>query len=69
MASWHQSKNPAALASLWTPEPGKFKCISDKAGQPASCMTFNNRPDAERYCQNTGDVLIAPLLDEAPAQA
>ena len=60
MATWHQQKNRAALTSLWTPEPGKFKCITDKPGQTAGAMVFATLADAQRYCANTGATLIPP---------
>lgn len=65
MSTWHQNQNPAALMKLWQREPGKWKCISDRPGQPASCMSFDNEADAVRYCANTGDVLIAPPKEPA----
>jgi len=60
MASWHQLKNQSALVALWTPPPTSWKCVADTPGEPASCMTFDNEADAKRYCEKTGDVLIAP---------
>lgn len=60
MATWHQNRNQDAIAALWRPEPGKFKCITDKHGQPASCMVFDNLEAAQRYCEKTGDTLICP---------
>lgn len=61
MATWHQSKNPTAIKSLWTPEPGKWKCIDDKPNQMASSITFATKEEAERYCANTGSIMIPPV--------
>lgn len=60
MATYHQERNAAGLRALWTPEPGRWKCISDKRGRMASCMSFDNEKDALAYCANTGDVLLPP---------
>lgn len=60
MATWHQNQNKSAIAMAWAPEPGKYKCVSDKPGRMASVMVFDNLADAEKYCANTGDVLIMP---------
>ena len=66
MATWHQQQNRSALQQLHTPERGKWKCVSDKPGQQASCMTYDNEADALAYCQRTGDHLIAPPREENP---
>lgn len=66
MATWHQQQNPTALQQLHTPEPGKWKCVSDKPNQPASCMSFDNEPDAKAYCERSGDRLIPPPTQENP---
>lgn len=60
MATWHQQQNPAALRALWTPEPGKWKCVCDRPGQMAGCVTFDNRQKALDYCDNTGAILVPP---------
>lgn len=65
MSTWHQDRNPGALQALWTPEPGKYKCVSDRPGQAASCMSFDNQADAEAYCEKTGDILISPPQTKA----
>ena len=59
MSTWHQQQNPTALAALWAPTD-KWKCVSDKPGLPAGCMSFDDEADARRYCARTGDVLIPP---------
>lgn len=64
MATWHQQQNPQALQTLHSAEPGKWKCVSDRNGQPASCMVFDNAGDAQRYCDRTGDRLVAPPTTE-----
>lgn len=60
MSTWHQNRNPAALTALWLPHPTKWKCISDKPGQMASSMMFDNEVEARTYANRTGDVLIPP---------
>lgn len=65
MSTWHQNRNPIALAALWRPLPDQYKCVSDRPGQPASCMIFADRVAAERYAERTGDVLIPPSPEAA----
>ena len=60
MSTWHQAKNKAALMDLWRPPPIKWKCVHDKFDQPASCISFNNKEEAEAYALTTGAVVIAP---------
>ena len=60
MSTWHQQQNPTNLQLLWKPEPGLYKCVSDKPNQTASCMVFDNEAQARAYCQHTGDVLVMP---------
>lgn len=60
MATWHQNRNPENARQLWAPEPGKWKCVSDKPNRMASCMVFDDEEAARRYCEKTGDVLIPP---------
>lgn len=67
MSTWHQNKNQPALAALWSPHETKFKCISDKPGKLASCMTFDTLEDAQTYCSKTGDILIPPKGKEVTA--
>lgn len=61
MATWHQEQNLAAVRALWAPEPGRYKCIDDKLNQMASCISFDNLSNAQRYCIKTGAHLILPL--------
>lgn len=58
MATWHQQKG--GYLHIYKPEPGKWKCISDKPNQLASVMIFDNEDDAVRYCARTGDTLVCP---------
>lgn len=60
MSTWHQSKNKTALMDLWSPHPTNWKCIHDTYDRPASCMSFDNKEDAEAYALKTGAVVIAP---------
>jgi hypothetical protein len=60
MATWHQQKNPTALAALWAPHPTQWKCVSDKPGQMAGCASFTDKQKARDFCDNTGAVLIPP---------
>lgn len=60
MATWHQQRNAPAMAALWAPVPGRWKCISNKPGQSAGAMLFESQADAERYAERTGDIIIPP---------
>lgn len=60
MSTWHQQRNPRALAALWTPHPTEWKCVSDKYGQCASSISFQEEQDARAYAAKTGDTLIPP---------
>lgn len=60
MSTWHQDRNPSALQALWTPDPTKWKCISDKYGGFASCMTFDDEASARQYAAKTGDIVLPP---------
>lgn len=60
MATWHQSRNPAGLRSLWTPDPRLWKVIDDKPHQFASGQLFRRKRDAERNARNTGGLIIPP---------
>ena len=45
---------------LWRPHPTKWKCVHDRFNEHASCMSFDNKADAEAYSLKTGAVTIAP---------
>jgi hypothetical protein len=60
VSSWHQDRNPGGLRALWTPHPTKWKCVSDRAGQLASCMSFDDEAEARAYAAKTGGILIPP---------
>lgn len=64
MATGHQEKDRGAIAALWSPVPGKFKCVSDRHGRCAGAIIFDNLADAQAYCEKTGDVLIAPTQEQ-----
>ena len=60
MSTWHQAQNPATTAALWAPHPTKWKCISDRLNEFASCMYFATEAAARTYAERTGDIVIAP---------
>lgn len=60
MSTWHQERNPAGIAALWAPHPTKWKCISDRHGQFATSMMFEDEAAAKAYAAKTGDVVIPP---------
>ena len=64
MSTWHQRQNAAVQQLLWAPEPGRYKCVSDKPNQTASCMVFDNEQDALTYCEKTGDTLVRPPKEQ-----
>lgn len=64
MSTWHQERNPRAMAALWAPDKFTWKVIDDKPGQLASCMTFPDKESAESYQQKCGGVLIEPSHKE-----
>lgn len=66
MASWHQNQNGAGLSSLWAPDPSRWKCISDKPGRFASCMSFETEEQARAYAAKTGDIIIPPANARKP---
>lgn len=60
MATWHQQRNTAGLAALYRPEPGRWKCITDRPGEHAGCITFASREEATAYARRTGALIIPP---------
>lgn len=60
MATWHQRRNPAGLAALYRPEPGRWKCVIDKPDEFASVVTFDSKTEAEAYCAKTRATLVPP---------
>lgn len=66
MSSWHQNRNRAALTALWQPLPDRYKCVSDRPGQPAGCMILADRVAVEQHAVKSGTVLIPPSGDVEP---
>jgi len=60
MSTWHQARNPAVIADLWSPHPTQWKCVSDRPGEPASSISFATEAEAKAYAERTGDIVIAP---------
>lgn len=60
MSTWHQERNKGAIQLLWAPDPVNWKCVSDKHGEFASCMTFPDEASARAYAKVTGDHVIPP---------
>lgn len=63
MSTWHQDQNPGNVSQLWKPHPVRYKCISDRPGQMASCMLFATKGEAEHYAKTTGHVVIPPKVE------
>ena len=59
MATWHQRQNKAAMAALWRPERGMWKCVRG-SGDGAYAVTFSCEAAARNYHKDTGCALIAP---------
>lgn len=64
MSTWHQNRNPAALAALWAPHPTQWKCVSDRFDRPAGSMSFETEAEAKAYAERTGDIVIPPRPQE-----
>lgn len=69
MSTWHQNRNKAGLTALWQPHPTHWKCVSDKYGQCASSMTFENEQQARAYAARTGDAIIPPHDPRLPVSS
>ncbi len=52
MATWHQSKNFAGMASLYTPPAKGYRVVFDAPGQFASAVEFTRKRDAMRLIRN-----------------
>lgn len=65
MATWHQMKNRAGLAGLYSPPEKGHKVVSDKPGEFASAICFNRKRDAQRLAKRNGGRIISAKKRES----
>jgi len=58
VASWHQSKNRAGMAGLYSTPSKGYKVVSDKPGEFASAIEFSRKRDAQRLAKRNGGLII-----------
>lgn len=60
MATWHQSKNPSAIQSAYTPDKKLWKVVNDSYNKMCSVMKFEKEEQAIEYAEKTDGFLIPP---------
>ena len=52
MATWHQNKNRAGMAALYTPPAKGYRVVIDPPGGFASAVEFTRKRDALKFIRN-----------------
>ena len=52
MATWHQSRNPAALAALYVPHPTLWRVVINPPGECAAAIEFSRKRKTDAYVRH-----------------